>query len=183
MGILIRCILCAAFLLLPVPSQAQQGEALHLYEQKIKAGLIYNFLKFTAWPESSLSQNGGKLNVCLFGGDPFDGYLYPLEGRTAQQYLISIKKIDAINQLNSCNLIVVHHDRKGSLPQLFQSLKGKPILTISDINDFARQGGMVEMVKEEERVNLYINEKEASNAGVQIQSRILKFAKLVSTNG
>lgn len=178
MAVLIRFILCLGFiLLLPLSARAQQGEALSLYEQKIKAGLVYNFLKFTDWPAGVLAQNEGKLHVCLFGGDSFDGYLHPLEGKMAQQHVISIKRVNDIHQTDRCNLIFVHRNVEGNLPGLLKFLKGKPVLTMSDITDFASQGGMVEMTKENERVSLYINENEVGNSGVHIQNRILKLAK------
>lgn len=181
MAILNRFIVCAALFLLISPAQAQQDETLRLYEQKIKAGIVYNFLKFTDWPADVIAKNGGKLNICLFGGDPFDGYLFPLRGKTAQQYVISITQIGEVTQTADCNMVFIHHNEENTLPRLFEFLQEKPVLTISDINNFAYLGGMVEMVKEEERVNLYINETVARNAGINIQHRILKMAKLVST--
>jgi hypothetical protein len=67
------------------------------------------------------------------------------------------------------------------LPALLRFLKGKPVLTVSDIQKFALQGGMVELVREDQRVSLYVNKDAADAAGIQIAGNILKLAKRVNT--
>ena len=163
----------------PCAAQADENAG-GAFEQKIKAGLVYNFLKYTVWPQMENTPDRGKLNVCLFGGDPFDGYLSPLEGRTAQQELIVILKLKHIEQTEVCSLIFVHKSQVGRVPDLLAFLKGKPALTVSDIPDFAQEGGMVEMAKEDEKINLYINKGAVDHAGLDIQKRMLRLAKLVS---
>lgn len=152
-----------------------------LYEQKIKAGIIYNFLKYTNWPPEALQKSNNALNVCLFGGDPFDGYLYPLDGKTAQQHTIAIIQVKDVEETGTCGLVFVHRNTERHLPELLRFLKGKPVLTVSDLAQFTLQGGMVELVREDQRVSLYVNEDAAAAAGIQIAGNILKLAKRVNT--
>ncbi len=160
------------------PARAQD-QPLQLYEEKIKAGLLYNFLKYTSWPVDSSGKMKNSLHVCLLGDGPFDGYLYPLQGKTAQQYVITISKINAAAEAVNCSLVYIHRDREDSLPQILQSLKGRHILTVSDIDQFAAQGGMVEFGREDQRIDLLINKNAVDAAGITIQARLLKLAKLV----
>jgi hypothetical protein len=90
-----------------LPAQSDDKQ-LVLYEQKIKAGLVYNLIKYTQWPGNTLNN---KLQLCLFGGDPFNGYLAPLEGRTAQQVTISIRQIGKITEAKNCHLLVIYTTR------------------------------------------------------------------------
>jgi len=168
-------ILALAFFLPPFAVRAED-KPLQLYEQKIKAGLVYNFLKYTTWPQSGT----GTLNVCLFGGDPFDGYLSPLEGRTAQQSVIDINIVRSVEGTADCNVVIIAKKQAGSLPELLRFLEGRHVLTISDISQFARNGGMVELTKEKEKINLYVNKDVLNQAGLEIQAQMLKLAKLVS---
>lgn len=182
MGILIRfTVLLSFFLILSASSKAQEGPN-YLYEQKIKAAIVYNFLKFTNWPDDTFARTNGKINVCLFGGDPFDGYLYPLEGKTAQQHPITIIQVHDIRKTAHCSLIFVHRNEAESLTPLLHFLKGRPVLTVSDIEAFAQQGGMIEMAKENEQINLYINDHEANADGLRIAKDILKLARLIPSN-
>lgn len=152
------------------------GETTGLYEQKIKAGLVYNFLKYTAWPTNGTNT----LNVCLFGGEALDGYLTPLTGRTAQQTPIAIVRISRANEVTNCNLVFIPQTQEGAMSDLLAATKGRPILTVSDIARFARRGGMVELTSEDQHVGLAINKDTVERSGLSIQDRMLKLAKLVS---
>ncbi len=153
------------------------GEApVKLFEQKIQAGLIYNFLKFTTWPSSAIVAN--HLGVCLYGGDPFDGYLSPLKGRTAQQYVISIRETHAPDDLAGCNVVVIPEGRDADFSNLQPMLTAKNILTVSPIDRFADNGGIIEMsMQKDRRIHLYINTSAASAAGLSISSRLLSLAE------
>lgn len=173
--LIIAVLFCMAFYFSSVHAQDQK---LELYEQKIKAGLVYNLLKYTTWPESPGARR--ELQICLFGDDPFDGYLSPLEGRTAQQAPIGIKKVGQIAQTGDCSVVVIGRNQENNISALLQFLKGRHTLTISDIRHFTRQGGMVEMAKEGEKISLYINKSAVEKAGLDIGGRMLRLAKLVS---
>lgn len=165
--------------LLPIFVCAEE-KTLQLYEHKIKAGLVYNLLKYTAWPKESVSQKSGRLQICLFGEDPFDGYLSPLKGRTAQQAPISITHIKNVEDTQGCSVVIIHRNQEKNLSALLQFLKNKNVLTISDIAQFAQRGGMVEMATENEKINLYINKNAVNHAGLNIQDPMLKLAKIVA---
>jgi hypothetical protein len=165
--------------------------ALPLYEQKIKAGLVYNLLKYTEWPKTTSTptagtQNPGNragetLHICVLGDDPFDGYLSPLAGRTAQQAIISIAHVTQIQQTSECKVVIVHRNQEFQLRQLLNFLQGKNILTISDMAQFAEQGGMVELTRQNEKINLHINTESLISARLAIDERMLKLAKIISS--
>jgi hypothetical protein len=172
-------LLAAVLWLGTAQAQGMSAPPLELYEEKIKAGLVYNFLKYTVWPAEALSGSNGRLRVCLLGDDSSDGYLYPLEGRTAQQYVIVITRIGSVSDAANCSLVFVHRSQEGALPRLFQFLKGKHVLTVSDIGRFAEQGGMVELGKDNDKISLLINKRALDSSGLSIQSRLLKLARMV----
>ncbi|HEY6529888.1 MAG TPA: YfiR family protein [Cellvibrionaceae bacterium] len=162
--------------------------SLPLYEQKIKAGLVYNLLKYTEWPRLSTTadtQNtdnraGETLHICVLGDDPFDGYLSPLAGRTAQQAIISIAHVTQIQQTGGCKVVIIHRSQEFQLPQLLSFLQGKNILTISDMTQFAEHGGMVELTRQNEKISLHINTESLNSARLAIDERMLKLAKIIS---
>lgn len=165
-------------------------------EQKIKAGLVYNLLKYTSWPKEFTTSSAttkapattgessaikkDELQVCLFGDDPFDGYLAPLQGRTAQQFLISITHVKQANETDICNVVIIHRSQEKHLSELLDYLNDKPVLTISDIGQFSHRGGMIEMAKEDEKISLYVNKDAIDHARLDIEGHMLKLAKIVS---
>jgi hypothetical protein len=171
--------LLAVMVCMAVCAQAQdRGSDLRLQEQKIKAGLVYSFLKYTAWPAKV--RDSASMHICLYGGDPFDGYFYPLRGRTARHKIIIITEVDSINEARSCHLLYIHHSQEKNLPALLGHLQGSPILTASDIHDFVEKGGMVEFGRRDRRVSVFVNRNAMAAAGLDIDNRLLTFAKSVS---
>jgi len=169
-------LMLAVLILLPFSAQARQGSA-YLHEQKIRAGIVYNFLKFTQWPSS----NDQRLQMCLYGGDAFGGNLAPLSGKTAQQRTIAIRRINTIPSIARCDAVYIHESQQAFLDDILRQIRGQPVLTLSDIPGFARRGGMVELAREQQRIQLYINQGEAANAGIRIADNIQRLAALVST--
>jgi hypothetical protein len=170
---LAACCFGALLLSLSLPCRAA-GDGQELNEEKIKAGLLYNFLKYTDWPASA----GTTLNVCLFQGDPFGGTLDPLKGRTAQQFRINILTIDGVSQLGGCNVVFIPAAMGKGVAEVLGSARGRNILTMSDMRGFAHLGGMVELaMREDQRIHILINQSAAQAAGLKIQPRMAKLAE------
>jgi hypothetical protein len=159
---------------------AKAADRIRLEEQKIQAGLIYNFLKYTTWPASATSPaSKNELSVCLLGGDPFSGNLYPLNGRTAQHYIIKITRPVSVSEAENCDVVFVNSNQEENLLGVLGSLKGKGILTVSNIPSFSKRGGMVEFSKgRDQRIHLYINRAALDAAGLTVNSRLLNLAEL-----
>lgn len=159
-------------------AQAQNGrsEALQLQDSKIKAGLIYNFLKFTSWNSSNMPVNG-TLHVCLLGDDPLNELLKPLNGRTAQQFSINVIDISSAADASNCQMVYISQNSGSNISALAKQLNQKKILTIGDIDGFTTQGGMVELsLQSDDRIHIFINQAALDEAGLQIEQRLSKLA-------
>lgn len=158
--------------LFPLRGDAEDG--LQLYEQQIKVGLLYNFLKYTQWPVQPSS-----MAVCVFGEDPFQGYLKPMAGRSVNQMEITVHFIHTAQETDTCNLLYINANEKKQWPSLKTSLAEKSVLTVSDFDGFAASGGMIEFGKKEEHVDVSLNMDAVSAAHMQVQDRLLKLVTVV----
>ncbi|HEY5239032.1 MAG TPA: YfiR family protein [Rhizomicrobium sp.] len=161
---------------------ALADENMQLVEQEIKAGLLYNFLKYTQWPDDHSPAADGDVIVCLFGGDPFDGHLQPMSGRTVNQHAIKIRNVKGADDLSACSLVFVHANQKADWPQLQKTLAGKDVLTVSDFDGFAASGGMIEFIRADNRIGIKINVDAVKAAHLAVEDRLLKLASAVHTN-
>ena len=157
------------------PAFAEEKQSTELFKQKIEAGLVYNFLKYTTWPTGTSQE--GKLHVCLFGHDSFDGYLNPLRGRTAQQRVISVNVVKDLQNLSDCQLLYIPEDQEEMLPDILASIGKKGILTVSDIDDFTDNGGMVGFSTSGQRMRLLINNNMIASSGLRIEDRLLRLSE------
>jgi hypothetical protein len=156
-------------------------EGVQLIEQKIKAGLIYNFLKYTQWPQGS-RQTTGPVVVCMLGGDTFDGHLQPMAGRTVNERTIELREVGSAADAAPCALLIVHAARRAAWPQLKAALANQSIMTVSDFDGFAAEGGMIEFTHIDNRVGVAINAEAVAATHIVVQDRLLKLASAVRSS-
>ena len=145
----------------------------------VMAVYTYNFAKFTQWPPASTPTPGSPLNLCLLGEDPFGLSLSQLEGKTVKNHTLHIRRYPRVAVLEDCQIVFVSRSEDWRLDTILRELAQSPILTVSDIPDFARRGGMIAMQVIEQRVRFSINTAAAAQAGLQLSSKLLELAQIV----
>jgi hypothetical protein len=158
---------------------AEPGDegGLQLAEHKIKAGLIYNLLKYVSWPPSAA--DAAAATVCVFGTDPFEGSLEPMRGRTVNQREIALRRVNKISDTDRCHLLFVSAAERERWPQLSAFLSGKSVLTVSDFDHFAGSGGMVELGRADRHIEVSIDLQAVTAAGLAIEDRLLRLAHVI----
>jgi len=183
MQILMRRIIFTLFItaifMLPLYAFAEEDQnQLQLSEQKIKAGLIYNFLKYTEWPPSKTAGPSSPLDICIFGSeDPLDGYLQPIEGRTVNQRMIKLRHITSVEDAAKCHMLFIGSDEQGQWPALRRSLVNKSVLTVGDFEGFSHDGGMIEFSSEDNRIQIWLNVAAVDEARLHIYDSLRRLAK------
>lgn len=167
-----------ALALMIAPARAQ--DSLRLVEQDIKAGLIYNFLRYTQWPPPT--REGRPMTVCVYGGDPFGGRLQPMAGRTVNQRTIEVRAVAAEREFDACALVFINSEQREEWPRLRTYLARRSILTVSDYDGFARSGGMLEFTRINNRIGVRMNVGAAEAANLRVQDRMLRLAQVVRTD-
>jgi hypothetical protein len=67
------------------------------------------------------------------------------------------------------------------LDEVVRSTAGSPVLTAADRPDFAKRGGVFNFGRKEDAVSLELNTGAARRAGLQISSKVLALAAIVSS--
>lgn len=166
-------ILCLGLCLTTCVTVAEENES----EYKIKAGYLYNFIKFVTWPMI----NTPVFNVCIIGSDPFGALIDPIENRSAFGIPIRLIRIKTPVVLPYCHIIFLGTGNpKNVLDKLLTDLPtaGQTLLVGED-ESFAERGGMVGMVETDGRVKLNINIKAVQQSGLIMSGKLLEIADLV----
>lgn len=146
----------------------------------LKAAYLLKFAPFTEWPAASLSP-GGAIAVCVVNDRAVAEELTMLaRGRLVEGHtlVVSTPKADAA-ALASCHLLFASGlDAKASAA-LIGSVAGSPVLTVSDMEDFAERGGVVRFFVERGTVRFAINRDAAQRAGLRLSHQLLSLAKIV----
>jgi hypothetical protein len=148
-------------------------------EYVVKAAFLFNFAKFVEWPADAFSGPTSPIVICVLGEDPFGDALGSLKGKTANGRPILIRSAATLGELERCHLLFVSSSEKANLPKILQATKDWNVLTVGDVDGFARDGGTINLVKEESRVGIEINLEAAQRTRLQISSKLLGLAKIV----
>jgi hypothetical protein len=156
-------------LLASLAGQAQPGT-----EQQLKAAYLVNFLKYVEWPDSA-----PKATICLFGRDALGAALANYEGRTIAGHELVLRRVGSPDQLDGCQILYVPDTEEARFAAVLRWVEGRPILTVSDAEFFARQGGGVALVREESRLRFDINLDTLNRAQLKPASQMLRLARQV----
>ena len=151
-----------------------EGEALAL---KVKASYVYNLLRFVHWPEGALEAETFRL--CVIGDDPLAGVIERLHGRKVRGRTIQVERD---GEADACPLTYVARSEAPRLDALLARLARPGVLTVGDLERFARRGGVVGFAPAGERVAIRISPAHARRAGLEISSKLLEIAELVGEN-
>jgi hypothetical protein len=142
-------------------------------EYEVKAAYLYNFAKFVQWPEDG----GASFDICILGTDPFGGALGAIvEGESLRGRRVVIRATDRSAAVTDCNMVFVAASERSRITQIVESLEQRPVLTVSDIPQFAEKGGVIGFVNKGGRVRFEVNLTAAQEAKLVVGSGLLSVA-------
>lgn len=150
-------------------------------ELQLKAAFIYRFAQFTEWPASALARSDS-LALCVVGGDPFGSALYDIEGFNVHQRPIKVRRMSDSQQIGQCHIAFIGQMRPEQLNLAIKRSRQFNVLSISDAKGFAADGGMIQFVIADDRIQFEINSAAAQQAELRLSSHLLKLARVVYTS-
>jgi YfiR/HmsC-like len=164
-----------ALLLLSVVSL--RAESPKPTEYQVKAAYLSNFGKFVQWSGPAA---GNTFKVCVLGQDPFGSTLdAALAGEKINHLPLEAKRVVTPQQAGDCRILFISASEDDQLHSVITSLAKASVLTVSDIPEFTKHGGMIEFLLEGNRIRFEVNLAAAQRAGLNLSSELLKLAVAV----
>ena len=157
------------------------AESVMQREYEIKAAYLYNFINYIEWPENAFPGPGGTITIGVVGQSPFAPALDVLNGKQIKGRTVALKQVIDTKDLGQCQIVFINSSEKARVPELLEKLKDSRVLTVSDFDGFAQQGGIINFISEHNKVRFEINPDAAHRLGLTISSELLKLAKLVKS--
>jgi hypothetical protein len=150
-----------------------------LPEYNIKAVFLYNFTQFVEWPENTLV-NDEAFIIGILGTDPFQSYIdETVSGEKVKGHTILVQRYNTIKDIGKCHILFISNSEAGRVKEILAAVPNKKVLTVSDIPDFARTGGMIRFMKLNNKIKLQINRSAVKAAELSISSKLLRLADIV----
>ena len=147
----------------------------------IKASFIYNFARFTNWPDRAFGSPGAPLRFCILGTDASGPTLEAIEGKRVRGREIVIDRPLWVREAKKCHVLFVGASARTRTADILRFLKREPVLTVGDTEGFAELGGGIGMRRDGNNIKFDINPIAVQNAGLRMSSRLLSLARIVGT--
>ena len=163
-------------------AEDRQVTAAGLPEYSVKAAFVYNFARFTEWPDDAFRDSASPLRLCVLGQDPFSGALNTVDGKTIRNRELTVSYPIFADEARDCHILFISESVQSRLPEIVAHLNGSPVLTIGDAPDIARSGGIIGLENVENRIRFRVNLDAARRSGLRLSSRILDLATSIHSD-
>lgn len=152
-------------------------------EYDVKAAFLYNFAKFVDWPAGAFTSATAPLVLCIVGADPFGAALGAIDGKQVGGRPLRIEYLSSRDSLSACHIAFIGALDTIGRRQVLERLDSRPVLTVADVPGFAEQGGMINFVVADGRVQFAVNPAAATRVGLTLRAYLLKVAIVVPGQG
>ena len=149
-------------------------------EYRLKAAFLFHFAELVDWPVEAFDGDRKPLVLCTLGGNPFEGGLEAVvNGKLLGARQIRVRHLKQAQEIPGCHVLFIGSSEQARVPMILAKLKDAPILTVGEPEEFVKDGGMIGLRLEGNRVRFDINLEAARRAGLKISSRLLVLARIV----
>ena len=168
--------LCSLLLLLGLAAPARAQD---VTEVGLKGAFLFNFARFTEWPADSLPADS-TVSACVLG-DPAvgDAFARQVKGKQVGGRTVNVTIIDAVSPLPVCHLLYLSGISRTRIGEIVAKLREVPVLTVSDVEEFTKRGGIIQFFVESGKMRFRINARSARRARLLLSSRLLALADVV----
>ena len=148
-------------------------------EPALKAAYIFNVAKLTEWPPDVLPATG-RFVACVYGDKPVgDALERTLKGRLLSGRATTLVRVVLAGPLRSCHLLYVSGVTVPQLREALAIVQGRPVLTISDADELASAGSIVQIFDEHGTIRFDLNVALATYARLLLSPKLLLLANRV----
>jgi hypothetical protein len=168
------CGLVLLFLGWTVPVHAQD-----VTEVNLKGAFLFNFARFTEWPADSLPADA-IVSACVLGDAAVgDALARQVKGKQIGRRTVAVTIVGFESPLPTCHLLYVSGVPRARVTAIVSSLREAPVLTVSDVEDFTKRGGIIQFFVESGKMRFRINARSAKRSRLLLSSRLLALADVV----
>lgn len=152
-------------------------------EYDLKAALLLNLTQFVEWPSSAFAQPDSPVVIGILGKDPFGSVLDDLvRNEKCGERSIVVQRFRNVQAARDCHILFVSTSEELELPRILRVLRGRPVLTVGEFDEFALRGGMIRfMTNPQGKIHLRINLIPVKNADLIVSAKLLRLAEAVTS--
>jgi hypothetical protein len=159
----------------PMAAQSVRASA-----SEVQAVFLFNFAQFVEWPGDAFPDPQAPLVIGILGKDPFGSFLdETVRGERVRGRTFRIDRYRRVEDVKDCQILFISRSEAMRLDGILSALKGRPILTVSNGEDFERPGAIIRFILDESKVRLSVDLEAAQAARLTFSSKLLRSAEIV----
>ena len=175
MGFLVAIVVTLGAITTPVRSLADENK-----EYLIKAAFIYNFVKFVEWPDGKAINQQSNIDICVLGSNSLESAGAVFKAASTPKLNLSLVQETSAKKVPShCHIVFISQSEGDHFSEIMAALKNQPVLTISDMDNFAESGGMIGFIASDNKIKIQVNTKAITSAGLRVDAQLLEIAMKV----
>jgi hypothetical protein len=170
---LLRWMTTAVLVILMLPVRAQLPT-----EPQIKAVFLYNFTHFVQWPSESFTSAESPLIIGIYGAREIEPALrQAVATERVNGHPIQIQYFENIQAISSCHILYIGEAERTEIPRVLKRVNHFT-LTVSDADDFNKQGGMFRFYKSANKIRLAANKHALDSSQLTVSSKLLRLVNI-----
>lgn len=154
--------------------------ALEGIEDQIKSAMVINFIRFVKWPSEINDPGEGSIIIGIIGADSIMDVLKTQEGKIIDGKTLTVRRIDALKDIPQCHVLFVGPSRPWPNAEILNAAQASSVLTVGDTEEFCRDGGMIRLFREKNKIRFEINNIAANQSNLQLSAKLLEIATVVT---
>ncbi len=172
-----RALLRATVALLAIAALPCVARAQARSERELRAAYLFNFLRFTEWPEAAFAGPAAPIQMCVLGSaDPFDNALAAFDGRAIGERTLRVRQGLAPAAAADCHLVYVADADAARLTTLRQTAAALPMLIVGESEALLDRGATIAFRPSERRLGFVVNLAAARRQELKLSSQLLRLA-------
>ncbi len=163
--------LIAGVILLASAQGASAGGVQPVSDVHVRAAFLLNVANFVRWPDASRP-----LVIGVVGDDPLASALSQMtKRRSIDGRSIEVRTMGAAEWPGGCDVVYVGNLNDQDAAAFLARMEG-PVLSVGLTTRFLRDGGIMRIFIEGERMRFQVNRRRAADVGLQLSSQLLSLA-------
>lgn len=153
----------------PVAATVQTPSAIH-------ASFTLNLIRFVSWPREALGPTGAPFVIGTFADDPVNPYLdAAVRNETYGSHQVRTVRIKSVEEMKDCHVVFISRGA-ADLGIVLARVARRPILTVSDADDFIAKGGHVQFSRRPPYTRFQVSADNLAACDLAARGQLLRIA-------
>ena len=150
-------------------------------EWELKAAYLVNFVRYVKWPPSRFESAKTPFVIGVLGENSFGPMLEEFLKKSGEVRgrSLALRVCKTADEASGCHVVYLSESIKNDLDAVLTALKGKKLLTVSDIEGSTRKGAVCRFYLQDRKIRFEINLDAVRRAELMVDPKLLKLATVI----